>query len=46
MPARFAGLAEILTAEGDLRRLPCHLPHTTRAWPGSDGFYAAWLVKS
>jgi len=42
-----AGLAEILTAEGDLRTLPCHLPHDDRGWPGSTiGFYAARLVKS
>ena len=41
-----AGLAEILTAEGDLRTLPCHLPHEDPRLSGLDGFYAARLVKS
>jgi 16S rRNA (cytosine967-C5)-methyltransferase len=40
------GLAEILTAEGDLRTLPCHLPHPDPRLAGLDGFYAARLVKS
>ena len=41
-----AGLAEILTADGDLRTLPCHLPHVDPRLGGLDGFYAARLVKS
>ncbi len=41
-----AGLAEILTAKGDLRTLPCHLPHHDPRLGGLDGFYAARLVKS
>jgi len=41
-----AGLAEILTAEGDLRTLPCHLPRDEPRLGGLDGFYAARLVKS
>ena len=41
-----AGLAEIVTAEGDLRTLPCHLPHDDPRLGGLDGFYAARLVKS
>jgi 16S rRNA (cytosine967-C5)-methyltransferase len=41
-----AGLTEILTAEGDLRTLPCHLPHEDPRLGGLDGFYAARLVKS
>ena len=41
-----AGLQEILTAEGDLRTLPCHLPHPDPRLAGLDGFYAARLVKS
>ena len=41
-----AGLAEILTANGDLRTLPCHLPHSDPRLGGLDGFYAARLVKS
>jgi 16S rRNA (cytosine967-C5)-methyltransferase len=41
-----AGLTEILTAQGDLRTLPCHLPHQDPRLGGLDGFYAARLVKS
>ncbi len=41
-----AGLAEIITAEGDLRTLPSHLPHADPRLGGMDGFYAARLVKS
>jgi 16S rRNA (cytosine967-C5)-methyltransferase len=36
------GLRELLTSEGDLRTLPCHLSDEG----GMDGFYAARLVKS
>jgi 16S rRNA (cytosine967-C5)-methyltransferase len=43
--AEMAGLAEIITSEGDLRTLPCHLPHTDPRLAGLDGFYAARLVK-
>lgn len=35
------GLAELLTAEGELRSLPCHLP----AAGGMDGFYACRLRR-
>jgi 16S rRNA (cytosine967-C5)-methyltransferase len=41
-----AGLAEIITAEGDLRTLPSHLPHADPRLGGLDGFYAARLIKS
>ena len=41
-----AGLAEIVTADGDVRTLPCHLPHADPRLGGLDGFYAARLVKS
>jgi 16S rRNA (cytosine967-C5)-methyltransferase len=41
-----AGLDEIITAEGDLRTLPCHLPRDEPRLGGLDGFYAARLVKS
>jgi 16S rRNA (cytosine967-C5)-methyltransferase len=41
-----AGLTEILNADGDLRTLPCHLPHADPRLSGLDGFYAARLVKS
>jgi 16S rRNA (cytosine967-C5)-methyltransferase len=41
-----AGLAEVLTADGDVRTLPCHLPNQDPRLGGLDGFYAARLVKS
>ncbi len=41
-PAEIGGLAECLTAEGDLRTLPCHLSD----YEGMDGFYAARLVRT
>jgi len=41
-----AGLAEIVTSEGDLRTLPCHLPNPEPRLGGLDGFYAARLVRS
>jgi 16S rRNA (cytosine967-C5)-methyltransferase len=41
-----AGLSELLNSEGDLRTLPCHLPHADPRLGGLDGFYAARLVKS
>jgi len=45
-PAEVAGLSEIVTPAGDLRTLPCHLPHDDPRMAGLDGFYAARLVKS
>jgi 16S rRNA (cytosine967-C5)-methyltransferase len=44
-PHEVSGVAEILTAEGDLRTLPCHLPHPDPRLSGLDGFYAARLVR-
>lgn len=41
-----AGLGEIITADGDLRTLPSHLPNADPKLGGLDGFYAARLVKS
>ena len=41
-----AGLSEIVTASGDLRTLPCHLPHDDPRLGGLDGFYSARLVKT
>lgn len=35
-----------ITAEGDLRTLPCHLPQEVSGLSGLDGFYAARLVHS
>jgi 16S rRNA (cytosine967-C5)-methyltransferase len=45
-PGEVAGLTGIVTAEGDLRTLPCHLPHDDPRLGGLDGFYAARLIKS
>lgn len=45
-PGEVAGLSEILNPDGDLRTLPCHLPHDDPRLGGLDGFYAARLVKS
>jgi 16S rRNA (cytosine967-C5)-methyltransferase len=39
-PAEIGGLKECVSAEGDLRTLPCHLA----ALDGLDGFFAARLV--
>jgi 16S rRNA (cytosine967-C5)-methyltransferase len=44
-PGEVAGLAEIITSAGDLRTLPCHLPHEDPRLGGLDGFYAARLVR-
>jgi 16S rRNA (cytosine967-C5)-methyltransferase len=41
-----AGRAELITGAGDLRTLPCHLPHADPRMAGLDGFYAARLVKA
>ncbi len=40
-----AGLSEVVTSEGELRTLPCHLPHPDPRLAGLDGFYAARLVR-
>jgi 16S rRNA (cytosine967-C5)-methyltransferase len=39
------GLNELLTAAGDVRTLPCHLPDPTPQLGGMDGFYAARLER-
>lgn len=41
-----AGLTDIVTPSGDLRTLPCHLPHDDPTLGGLDGFYAARLTRS
>lgn len=43
--AEVAGLSDIVTPAGDLRTLPCHLPHDDPTLGGLDGFYAARLTK-
>jgi 16S rRNA (cytosine967-C5)-methyltransferase len=40
------GRAEWLTADGDLRTLPCHLPDPDSRLGGLDGFYAARFVRT
>ncbi len=39
------GMADFLTADGDLRTLPCQLPDVDPRLAGLDGFYAARLEK-
>ena len=39
------GRSEWLTADGDLRTLPCHLPDPDSRMGGLDGFYAARLQR-
>ena len=39
------GRSEWLTADGDLRTLPCHLPDPDSRMGGLDGFYAARLRR-
>jgi 16S rRNA (cytosine967-C5)-methyltransferase len=34
-----------ITPEGDLRTLPCHLPHQDPQLSGVDGFYAGRLMR-
>ena len=43
-PAEVCGHAEFITADGDLRTLPLHLPDPDPRWGGLDGFYAARLM--
>jgi 16S rRNA (cytosine967-C5)-methyltransferase len=39
------GCAELISKAGDLRTLPCHFPNADSRFAGSDGFYAARLIK-
>jgi 16S rRNA (cytosine967-C5)-methyltransferase len=41
--AEINGCSDFVTAEGDLRTLPCHLPNPDPRMAGLDGFYAARL---
>jgi 16S rRNA (cytosine967-C5)-methyltransferase len=45
-PGEVAGLAELITKDGDLRTLPCHLSHSDPRLAGLDGFFASRLVKT
>ncbi len=40
------GIADWITADGDLRTLPSHLPREEPGLSGVDGFYAARLVRA
>ena len=42
MPDEVFGMRELISADGDLRTLPCHMAEQG----GMDGFYAARLVRS
>jgi|SRR5271169_270543 len=43
--AELFGHGEFISADGDLRTLPCQLPDPDLRFAGLDGFYAARLVK-
>jgi 16S rRNA (cytosine967-C5)-methyltransferase len=43
--AEVGDLDELITADGDLRTLPCHLPDPDSRMGGLDGFYAARLQR-
>jgi 16S rRNA (cytosine967-C5)-methyltransferase len=45
LPEEVGGLPELLTAAGDLRSLPCHMPDADPRMNGLDGFYAARLRR-
>ena len=45
-PRRSADWPNVLTPEGDLRTLPCHLPDPDPRMAGLDGFYAARIVRN
>jgi 16S rRNA (cytosine967-C5)-methyltransferase len=44
-PSEIFDQAALLSAQGDLRTLPCHQPDSDSRMGGLDGFYAARLVK-
>ena len=44
-PAELFGQAQLMSAAGDLRTLPCQFPDPDPRFAGLDGFYAARLVK-
>jgi 16S rRNA (cytosine967-C5)-methyltransferase len=43
--AEVFGFGELISPDGDLRTLPCHLPNADSRLAGLDGFYAARLEK-
>jgi 16S rRNA (cytosine967-C5)-methyltransferase len=46
LPGEVAGPPELLTPDGDLRTLPCHLPDADPRMGGLDGFYAARIARN
>jgi 16S rRNA (cytosine967-C5)-methyltransferase len=44
-PQDVFGRAEFITADGDMRTLPLHLPDSDPRWGGLEGFYAARLTR-
>jgi 16S rRNA (cytosine967-C5)-methyltransferase len=44
-PEEIGGLSECITAEGDVRTLPCHLPNEDPRMAGLDGFFIARLQR-
>lgn len=44
-PDEAGGHAEFVTADGDLRTLPCHWPDPEPRMAGLDGFYAARITR-
>jgi 16S rRNA (cytosine967-C5)-methyltransferase len=44
-PAEVGGIEDFVSAVGDLRTLPCHLPNQNARLSGCDGFYAARLRR-
>jgi len=44
-PGEVFGHAELISADGDLRTLPLHLPDAEPRWGGLDGFYAGRLTR-
>jgi 16S rRNA (cytosine967-C5)-methyltransferase len=44
-PAEIGGMTQCLTADGDLRTLPCHLADPDPRLGGLDGFFAARLER-
>jgi 16S rRNA (cytosine967-C5)-methyltransferase len=45
-PADVAGVAEFISAAGDLRTLPTHWPDSEPRWGGLDGFYGSRLLRN
>jgi 16S rRNA (cytosine967-C5)-methyltransferase len=46
LAADVCGRGEFVSADGDLRTLPLHLPDPDPHWGGLDGFYAARLTRA